>query len=76
MMKARVMLVTLVAVVLLLSFGQAAKCEIPFVISYYDNDWKSIPATPTGYSNVAGCNMNVANTSTGKTPEVDMDDAG
>lgn len=45
---------------------------VPFVISYYDNGWMSLPPNDVGYSTLAACGMNVVNRSLGKTPDIDL----
>jgi len=35
--------------------------SIPFIISYYDNVYRSLPVSPLGYSNLAACGLNVVN---------------
>lgn len=55
------------------SLGVESQPQIPFVISYYDNGWMSLPATDTGYSTLAACGMNVVNSSLGKSPPIDLD---
>jgi chitodextrinase len=49
--------------------------NIPFVISYYDNPFSSVPVNSVGYSNLAACGINVVNGRAGsiKPEEVTQD---
>jgi hypothetical protein len=58
-----------------LTLGVVDRSGLPFVLSYYDNGFKSIPVNDLAYSTLAACGMNVVNPTLGSrmAPWIDPD---